>query len=263
MRRVLLVHWKPEEAEPKLKLLKRAGFAATAVAPQGSAALKAVADGADVIVIDLDRQPMQGRAVGIEFRRCAGTRHIPLIFAGGTVEKIAQVRELLPDAGYAAWDRIGDQLAAALEIAPKQPLVPGTMAGYSGTPLPKKLGIKPVSVVALLGAVPDDFAARLGEVETRKKPDGADRAVLFITAMKDLKLRWTPTVDALAVGATLWIAWPKRASGMATDASDTEVRAFGLANGWVDYKICAIDETWSGLAFAKRKAQRATAAPTY
>ena len=85
------------------------------------------------------------------------------------------------------------------------------------------------------------------------KPDGAHRAVVFVQGMKELVKLWPKVVDSVAPGATVWIAWPKKTSGVRTDVSETAVRAHGLERGWVDYKIAAIDETWSGLAFSRRK----------
>ncbi|TNF71135.1 MAG: DUF3052 family protein [Acidobacteria bacterium] len=131
------------------------------------------------------------------------------------------------------------------------------MAGYSGTPLPKKLGIKGRSVVALLGA-PDDFEETLGalpeKVRLRHRASGqSDLVLLFTKRQKELERRFPVAVRTMAEGGSLWIAWPKQASGVATDLTQNKVRAYGLANGLVDFKICAIDETWSGLRFARRK----------
>ncbi|UCF69543.1 MAG: DUF3052 domain-containing protein [Acidobacteriota bacterium] len=135
------------------------------------------------------------------------------------------------------------------------------MAGYSGTPLPKKLGIKPDSTVALLGA-PRDFERTLGMlpegVKLRRQARGrAERVLLFVSARAELARRFPAAVRAMADGGGLWIVWPKKSSGVSTDLSQTEVRGYGLARGLVDYKICAIDETWSGLLFARRSAKRA------
>lgn len=129
-------------------------------------------------------------------------------------------------------------------------------AGYSGTPLPKKLGIKPDSVVALLGA-PRNFADRLGPL-----PDGArvrnggrgasGLVVWFVRSRKELERNIAGIRDRSWTDG-LWIAWAKQSSPLATDVTETHVRAAGLAAGLVDYKVCAIDADWSGLKFARRK----------
>jgi hypothetical protein len=131
--------------------------------------------------------------------------------------------------------------------------------GYSGTPLPKKLGIKPGSVLALLGA-PEGFDRTLGAlpegVSIRTRARGAsDVVVLFAPWRRVLERRFAAAVGILAVGGGLWIAWPKKASGVATDVTESIVRAAGLASGLVDNKICAIDATWSGLRFMRRRAR--------
>jgi hypothetical protein len=127
------------------------------------------------------------------------------------------------------------------------------MAGYSGTPLPQKLGIKPGSAVALVGA-PEGFAASLGPLPAGASLGGhrtADLAVWFVRSSADLR---PDRIDRLADGRPLWIAWPKKASGVRTDLNENVVRDAGLARGLVDTKVCAIDETWSGLLFRRRRA---------
>src|SRR3954453_3479055 len=138
------------------------------------------------------------------------------------------------------------------------------MVGYSGTPLPRKLGIKEGSVTALLGA-PDGFEATLGPLPdgARLRRDGRGHPALVAAFPRSRRApagggagaggpgrRWDA---AERLGAPIWIAWPKKASGVATDLDENAVRDHGLARGWVDHKVAAIDETWSGLRFARRK----------
>ena len=140
---------------------------------------------------------------------------------------------------------------------PKQKPKPAP-AGYSGTPLPKKLGIKAGSVVALLGA-PAGFAKSiLGPL-----PEGATLrsdtrvpygvGLLFASSKAELARRFPAAEKAMAEPCALWLAWPKQASGVPTDLDGNRVREFGLLAGLVDYKVAAIDATWSGLCFARRK----------
>lgn len=133
------------------------------------------------------------------------------------------------------------------------------MAGYSGTPLPKKLGIKPGTAVALVNA-PDAFERTLDplpdDVLVKEALRGkTDLVVLFASRMADIHEQFPRAERSLNTGGRLWIAWPKQASGVKTDVTQPAVREFGLAAGWVDFKVCAIDETWSGLAFARRNAK--------
>jgi hypothetical protein len=133
-------------------------------------------------------------------------------------------------------------------------------AGYSGTPLPRKLGVKPGARVALINA-PDGFDATLGELPEnvtviRRALRPCDLIVAFFARRAALVRRLPTLRDALDPAGGLWIAWPKRASGMATDLGEGSIRELGLRAGLVDNKICAIDETWSGLRFVYRLADR-------
>lgn len=136
-------------------------------------------------------------------------------------------------------------------------------AGYSGTPLVKKLGIKPGATLGLIGA-PDDFDATLGElpdgVTVRRRRQGRlDVIVAFYVERSALERRLPALRDALQPAGGLWVAWPKRASGVATDVSETVVRELGLAAGLVDNKVCAIDAVWSGLRLVYRLRDRPAA----
>jgi len=135
-----------------------------------------------------------------------------------------------------------------------------TSAGYSGTPLPRKLGIKPQARVGLIGA-PYDFDEVLGElppgVSVRRRARGTfDVIVVFVQKRSELERRLPVLKKALDQAGGLWVAWPKRSSGVATDLGERIVRELGLASGLVDNKVCAIDATWSGLRFVYRLADR-------
>jgi hypothetical protein len=131
-------------------------------------------------------------------------------------------------------------------------------AGYSGTPLVRKLGVKPGARVALVEA-PEGFSlAELPEdVTVRSALRGPlDVIVGFFVARAALERRLPALVGALDRAGGLWIAWPKRASGVETDLGEGVVRELGLAAGLVDNKVCAIDEVWSGLRFVYRLRDR-------
>lgn len=133
-------------------------------------------------------------------------------------------------------------------------------AGYGGTPLPKKLGIKPGHHVLLLSA-PDGFDATLGELPEgvkvgRAARGTADVIVSFHTARADLAHRLPKLRAAMEPAAGLWIAWPKRASKVATDLTEDVVRELALENVLVDNKVAALDEKWSGLRLVIRLRDR-------
>jgi hypothetical protein len=127
--------------------------------------------------------------------------------------------------------------------------------GYSGTPLPRKLGVKPDSRVLVDGA-PTGFALEGVELHTRAGAAPYDIVLLFAPKHARLAKRWSPLAARLTVAGRLWVCWPKRASGRQSDLSDNVVREYGLAQGLVDVKVCAVDETWSGMAFVRRLRDR-------
>ncbi|HEX8906004.1 MAG TPA: hypothetical protein VF771_14240 [Longimicrobiaceae bacterium] len=134
-------------------------------------------------------------------------------------------------------------------------------AGYSGTPLPRKLGIKPGQRIRFAGA-PPEFAAALGELPpdvTMAAGDGEaalDLVVFFTTSADALRDRFQALSQSLVPAGMLWIAWPKKASRVPTDLTEDVVREIALERGMVDVKVCAIDATWSGLKLVYRLKDR-------
>jgi CheY-like chemotaxis protein len=262
MRRVRLIHWNAEEANERAAILREAGYEVVSDVPSGPELLRGLRNAPpDVVVIDLGRLPSQGRDVGLGVRTFRATRHVPLVFVGGELAKIARVKSVLPDATFTSWGRIRSALKRAIEHPPANPVKPDSMlAGYSGTPLPKKLGIKENSVVALVSA-PEGFAQTLGELPAGTKLVGPGRrgrcdiVLWFLRSRRGLE-RGMKAMAARTGPRRLWILWPKKASGLQTDLAEAVVREAGLAAGLVDFKICAVDATWSGLAFTTRHARK-------
>lgn len=254
--RIRLVHWNEEEARERAARLEALGFAVLVGRIDGPEwARFAKRPDADAVVVDLSRLPSHGRRVGIYLRDTKATRGIPLVFLGGEPEKVAKARAELPHATFAAWRGAKGAIAKALARRGAEPPPAPARAGYSGTPLPQKLGIRPGMRVGLhrappefaqtLGALPEG-AALLAEPRTR-----CDLDLLFCARAAELKR--AAALAKRAGSGGLWICWPKKASGVATDASDAKVRAAGLAAGLVDVKVCAVDATWSGLKFLPRR----------
>ena len=131
-------------------------------------------------------------------------------------------------------------------------------AGYSGTPLPKKLGIKPGHRVLVLGRrAPDGFLADAEDATVAWRPSSrpVDVVVLFVTSQDELRERLPAARDAMVVDGGLWVAWPKKASGVVTDMTEDVVREL-MPPTMVDNKVCAIDEVWSGLRLVVRREHR-------
>jgi CheY-like chemotaxis protein len=210
------------------------------------------------VVIDLSRLPSQGRDVAINIRHAKATRDIPIVFVKGDPQKVNQIKALLPDAIYTDYAHIQTALKQAISNPPKVTVVPESVfEPYKHVSLAKKLGIKPNTTLALINP-PKDFQKTLGIL-----PEGvtiltqankqANIIILFTETQKDLQNRLTKIKPKLQPNAKLWIAWQKKTSETTTDVTQATVRKTGLAQGLVDYKVCSIDKTWTGLLFAKRK----------
>jgi hypothetical protein len=134
------------------------------------------------------------------------------------------------------------------------------MPGYSGTPLPKKLGIKDGFRVLLVDApqeVMTELKTSLDKCEIAR--DGKvplDFAIVFTKSQSVLSKEFKRITKSLAPAGMLWVSWPKKSSGVATDLSENLVRDIGLAAGLVDVKVCAVTEIWSGLKFVRRLKDR-------
>ena len=134
------------------------------------------------------------------------------------------------------------------------------MAGYSDKPLVQKLGIKAGAAIAILNA-PRGYDAILGKVPRDVKRKMAavgplDFVQFFTKKKRELERRFATLAQALAPAGMLWISWPKKASGVATDLTEDVIRAVGLAHGLVDVKVAAVDDVWSGLKFMRRLKDR-------
>ncbi len=133
------------------------------------------------------------------------------------------------------------------------------MAGYSGTPLVKKLGIKEGFNVVFVNA-PKGFDRELdlpaGVTVNAKSTKPIDFVLLFVKTKREMESSFSRYAAKLSPAGMLWISWPKKASGVATDLTENVVREIGLAKGMVDVKVCAVDEVWSGLKFVFRLKDR-------
>jgi hypothetical protein len=254
--RVQLVHWNQAEGRPRAAALRKAGYTVRfePFEPFPAAFKKAKAAPPDAFVIDLSRLPSAGRDVAMALREVKVTRFVPIVFVGGDPVKVERIKQQLPDATYTEWSRVRSALRGALSRTVTEPVVPRTrLDGYSGTPLPRKLGVKPGFVVGLIGA-PNDFAGLLGSDVRIAARGRADLTMLFARSRADLVRRFEAAVSRS--GGEMWIAWPKQAGPVRSDLTQQFVRDYGLVRGLVDYKVAAIDSTWSALRFTRRAHSR-------
>lgn len=238
--------------------LEAEGYAVDGEVPGTSIGVKQLRENPPAaFVIDLGRLPSHGREVACAVRQSKALRAIPLVFVDGAEGKVAAIRKHLPDASYTDWDGIGAVLARAIATPPPDPVVPTSDSGpRSGRPLSQKLGVKegttialldgPEGVEAKLAPLPDDVTIRHGNRGRR------EMTIWFVTARRDFARRFGAVAKAVGEG-TLWVAWPKGSSAIETDLTENVVRDVALAVGMVDTKVCAIDETWSGLRLTRRR----------
>ncbi len=270
--RVRLIHWHEAEAEERGKRLRALGYIVDHNILSGPEGFRKLRDTPpDAVVIDLGRVPSHGRDVGMALRSYKDTRLVPIVFVGGDAEKVKRIQTHLPDALYTEWPDIGNALKQAVSSPVVAPVVPRSrMEAYSGSPLPKKLGIRPGTTVILVGA-PEGFRNTLGNLPDRVPVEGRSinalpmvtggakvkaeerRLILWFVRTQRELTRDVGKIAARTPDGGVWIIWPKKASGLPSDLNQNIVRAAGLGAGIVDYKVCAVDKTWSGLLFARRK----------
>jgi CheY-like chemotaxis protein len=251
---VRLIHFDEDQGLERLKQLEALGFEASFHFGDGLFMARQVkASPPDAVVIDLSRVPSHGREVAHSIRGTKTTRNIPIVFVDGEPEKVEKTRQFLPDATFTTWSRIKTALPKAIARPVKDPVVPDH--NNWGKPVVEKLGVKPGFKVALIGS-PKGFAGSLkplpAKVTFTARPErDADIYICFAKSSPELHAHLLAVRDAER--QTLWLVWPKKTSGMTSELDGNIVRETGLRAGWVDFKVCAVDATWSGLAFKKRK----------
>jgi CheY-like chemotaxis protein len=254
IRRIRLVCWKQELAVERACVLKKAGLDVDA-SPFNPAGMitRLREDPPALMLIDLDRLPSHGREVAIMLRTSKSMRHIPIVFAGGVEEKVARVREELPDAVFTDWAQAPGAVKKAIRNAPAVVAQPvPRMQRYTGSPLAKKLDLKAGVKAALIGAE-EGFVELLGDlprgVELQSRITKETKLVLcFVRSSHEI-----PAAFELVQDRSVWIIYPKKAGRYKVDFNQNDVRRAGLAAGMVDYKICAVDADWSGMKFARRR----------
>ena len=254
MKTVRLIHFDEDQGLERQKQLEALGFdAAFDFGDSLFMARQIKARPPDAVVIDLSRLPSGGREVAQSIRLTKATRHVPIVFVDGEPDKVEKTRQFIPDATFTTWGRIKTALPKAIAKPPKDPAVPDH--NNWGKPTVAKLGVKPGSKVALVSS-PKGFADSLkpwpAKVTLTARPEkDADIYICFAKSSSELQAHLLSVRNADR--QTLWLAWPKKASALKTELDGNVVRETGLRAGWVDFKVCALDATWSGLAFKRRK----------
>jgi CheY-like chemotaxis protein len=255
MKTVRLIHWNEDEGLERQQQLEAFGFSTGFDAGDVTHTLRAIRAAApDAVVIDLSRMPSHGREVARALRSAKTTRHIPLVFVDGEKEKVAATKALLPDACYTTWGRIKTALPKAIANPVKTPVAPTDV--MSAKPTVAKLGVKAghkVSVISSPKGFVDGLKPLPAKVTFTARADASsDLFLCFVRTARELNAHVLTLRDAID-RQTLWMIWPKKASGVKSDLDGNVVRLTGLDAGWVDFKVCSVDATWSGLAFKRRR----------
>jgi hypothetical protein len=265
---VRLICWNEADAFARAAGLRHAGYRVIADPPENAGGMvryfRELAP--DAVVIDLDRLPSHGRELGLSLRASKSTSHLRLVFAGGVPAKIELVRATIPDAIFTPWD---DGVAAAIERAMAQPDPPRLLSrelpkDTSPGSLERKLDIKPQAHFAIVSVNRSDngWLAELlsspeGAVQQRRIDATTTLALFLVATRRDLMRAFEQARASLPPKASLWIVHPKQTSRLAADFNQDDVREAGLAHGFVDYKVCAVDKDWSALKFARRGVTKA------
>ena len=252
---VRLISWS-ESAPQRAQELEARGFRVDASPLEMSRVIGRIAELAPAaVVIDLDRKPSHGKAVAVVLQSAKSTRAIPLVIAGGPEEKAAHIQGDLPGAVFTRWEKA----AAAVKRAIANPLAmvvkpKSYMEQWAGRTLAKKLDLKPGMRVALIGA-PEEFIDKLGDPPEGIEFDdqfsrGAKMLIWFVRSAAELAEGFDFMSARMAPGVEFWVMHPKVSGRLRSDFTQLDVRRAANAIGMVDYKICSVDQDWSGMKIA-------------
>jgi CheY-like chemotaxis protein len=207
-------------------------------------------------VIDLSRLPAQGREIAIALRQSPATRLVPLVFCQGEPDKVEKTRALVPDAVYCEFSKLRGSLRKALATPFAEATVPAAMMKrYGARTTAQKLGIAAASVVSVIDP-PRDYLAVLGALPAGVQFTEDERSpvaitICFVYDLPSLQARMSE-LRPLARTGKLWFCWRKGKTA-AGSLSDSSIRASGISLGLVDYKICSLNQVWSGMLFAFKR----------
>jgi hypothetical protein len=256
---IRLVSWS-EDASKHAKELEPGGFRVDASPFDSKRLIGRIAEMAPAaVVIDLDRKPSHGKAVGVVLTRAKSTRGIPLVFAGAPEEKAAHIQGDLPGAIFTSWAKALAAIKRAIANPPVVARPKSYMEQWAGRTLAKKLDLKAGMSVALIGA-PDGFLELLGDppegIEFREEISrGAKMLIWFVRSAAELE-EFGFISARLMKGVALWVMHPKVSGKLRADFNQLDVRRAAKDVGMIDYKVCSVDEDWSGLKMGRKKIGR-------
>jgi CheY-like chemotaxis protein len=259
MTRIRVIHFKAAEAGSLIEGLRTAGHEVEYDQKVDTALFRVIRSAPpNAFVIDLTRMPSHGRAVAVLMRQSPKTRHIPTVFVDGEAEKIALIRRQLPDAIYTTRAKLRSAVKAALSSRVENPVAPGPIFSYHTRTAAEKIGIPKGATVGVIDP-PRDYLRVIGAL-----PDGVEfvegaqagcQLLLWFLHNPDTYLEMLPRMRAWVAKARLWVLWKKGGTTRAGAVTQPLIREAAMEMGLVDYKICSVDKTWSGIALTLKKVQ--------
>ena len=253
MPRVRLFHWRAEEAKPLIATLRANSYAVDYPGDQANGSWRSLRENPPyAAVIDLTRLPSHGRHVAAEIRASKSMRSIPIVFVDGDPEKVERIRKDLPDAVYTSRLRLVSVLKRAKPLA--DPVVAPRMMNRTDRTTAEKLGVKAGARVALVDP-PADYVRVLGKLpkdaSLEEDPDETLPLTLWFVRDPDGYLAGLGQMRKRAFNSRIWIIYPKGRN--ATGLTQGLIREAALSVGLVDYKVCSVNEVWTGLLFTRKK----------
>ena len=258
---VRLCHWRAEEAEALIALLREGGYTVDYQGDKANGNFRSLrkSPAPAAVVIDLTRLPSHARYVAAEIRASKSLRHIPIVFVDGDPEKVERVRKDLPDAVYTSRSRL---ITALKRVKPlTDPVVPPRMMDRTDRTAAEKLGIKADARVALIDP-PPDYLRVLGKLpkgaSLAEEPDETLPLTLWFVRDPDTYLAGLAGMRKRALATRIWVIYPKQiypkqqAGRKASRLTQGLVREAALDVGLVDYKVCSVNDVWTGLLFTRK-----------
>jgi hypothetical protein len=256
MPRVRLFHWRADEAKPLIASLRAGGFTVDYPGDKANGDWRSLRQNPPLAaVIDLTRLPSHGRYVAAEMRASKSLRFIPIVFVDGDPGKVDAIRKQIPDAVYTS----GSRLTAALKRVkpPADPVIPPRMLNRTDRTAAEKLGIKAGARVALIDP-PADYMRVLGrlpkDVSLEEEAEETVPLTLWFVHEPDSYLSGLAAIRKRALTSRIWIVYRKQqARQQPSGLTQGLIREAALAVGLVDYKVCSVNEAWTGLLFTRKK----------
>jgi hypothetical protein len=257
MPRVRLFHWRAEETKPLIAALRAGGYMVDYPGDKANGSWRSLRERPQPVaaVIDLTRLPSHGRYVAAEIRASKSIRQIPIVFVDGDPDKVASIRKDIPDAVYASRASLRSALKRVKPLL--DPVVPPRMMNRTDRTAAEKLGIKAGARVALIDP-PGDYLRALGklpkDVSLEEDPEEALPLTLWFVREPDTYLAGLAGMRRCARSSRIWIIYPKQQARQRTSGlTQGLIREAALAVGLVDYKVCSVNEVWTGLLFTLKK----------